>query len=137
MTISAFGEDSDTTEIEIEVDLEENFTLEDTGREMEVYEEFLEGYRKEFAFDHLVASFHAGGGELDLRWEERLDPKLIERRRDLLRASLPAAPGTRCGSRGTRQSTPRAASSCNSSCADRMPNRSSATASRRSRSSSA
>ncbi|MFT4542099.1 MAG: multidrug efflux pump subunit AcrB, partial [Planctomycetota bacterium] len=74
MTIAAFGQEEDLLELEIDVEVEDNFTLAETSEEFEKYEEFLEGYRDELGFAHLVVRFGSGGGELSIRWEDRLDP---------------------------------------------------------------
>jgi HAE1 family hydrophobic/amphiphilic exporter-1 len=95
MEITSFGEDEDTTELEIDVDLEANFTLEESSDEMAIYEELLEGYRGEFGYKNLIVRFHPGGGELGLRWAERQDPQYLTRLRQRLREELPKLPGHR------------------------------------------
>ena len=93
MTIAAFGQDKDTTEIQIRVDMEDNFTLEETSEEFDRYERLLNEYRDDFGFAHVVSRFRAGGGEIELRWDERQDPETLERYRDVLRAELPKLAG--------------------------------------------
>lgn len=95
MTMTAFGQDEDTSELALRVRMENNFTLEQTADEIEVYERSLETYRKELGFEHVVSRFGPGGGEIEVRWAERKDPKDLERIRDRLRRELPKVPGHR------------------------------------------
>ena len=95
MTMTAFGQDEDTSELAMRVRMERNFTLEETSDEMERYEVLLEGYREEFGFEHVVSRFGSGGGEIELRWTERQQPDELRGRRDQLRRELPRIPGHR------------------------------------------
>lgn len=95
MTMTAFGQDEDTSELPIRVRMERNFTLQETSDEMERYEALLEDYREEFGFEHVVSRFGSGGGEIELRWTERQGPEELGRRRDQLRRELPRIPGHR------------------------------------------
>jgi len=93
MTMTAFGQEEDTAQVEIDVDMEANFTLSEASREFERYEEFLEERREELGFEYLVVRFGADGGELSLRWTERMAPDEQQRVRELLRRELPRYPG--------------------------------------------
>ena len=93
MTMAAFGQDEDTSELAMQIKMERNFTLDETSREMQRYEDFLEGYREELGFTHLVSRFGEGGGELELRWDERQDPRDLDLLRARLRRELPRLPG--------------------------------------------
>jgi hydrophobic/amphiphilic exporter-1 (mainly G- bacteria), HAE1 family len=93
MTMTAFGQDEDTTELAIRVRMENNFTLSETSDEMLRYEDLLEGYREELGFAHIVSRFRPGSGEVELRWDERQDPEDLARHRDRLRKELPKIPG--------------------------------------------
>ena len=95
MAATAFGQEEDLTELEVDVELESNFTLAQASEEMRRYERTLEGLREEMGFAHLVVRFWAGGGEVGLRWKDRLDKKELEQHRDRLRAELPRYPGHR------------------------------------------
>ena len=93
--LTAFGDDEDTSELTIDVDLEDNFTLAQASREMNRYEEFVKPYKKEFGFENVVARFDAGGGDIDLRWPERIRPEELEAHRAKLRRELPKYAGHR------------------------------------------
>lgn len=93
MSMTAFGQDEDTSELALRVRMERNFTLEETSNEMERYEELLEEYREELDFAHVVSRFGSGGGEIELRWVERQDPEDLRLWRDRLRRELPSIPG--------------------------------------------
>ena len=96
MTMAAFGNDEDTSEIAIQIDMEDNFTLEETSDEIARYERVLEeAFRARLGVDHVVSRFGAGGGEIELRWRERQDMADLERWRTELRAGLPKLPGHR------------------------------------------
>ena len=95
MTMTAFGQDEDRSEVEVDIDPEDNFTLYETSQEFRRYEELLESYREELGYAHLVARFGAGGGEIGLRWAERQDPEFLKKVRERLRRELPRWPGHR------------------------------------------
>ena len=95
MEMTAFGEDEDTTELEIDIKMEDNFTLAETSDELAFYEDLLEPYRERFGFDHLVASFRPGRGDIELRWTERIDPEDFEAYREELRRVIPKRAGHR------------------------------------------
>lgn len=103
MKITAFGQDDETTELEIDVDLEDNFTLAQTSAEMECYEEFLEPYRERWGIAHIITHFWPAGGELQLRWDDRQDPQLLEARRRELRRDMPRHAGHRLRFSGEQQ----------------------------------
>lgn len=95
MTMTAFGQDEDTTELHVQVDMEDNFTFLETSQEFERYEALLEEYREPMGFQHVVVRFSPGEGSFELRWDERQDPDVLERHRERLRAELPRFPGHR------------------------------------------
>ncbi|QDV06487.1 Multidrug resistance protein MdtB [Planctomycetes bacterium Poly30] len=94
-SLTAFGDDEDTSELSFDVDLENNFTLGEASREIQRYEEFVEPLKEEMGFENVVARFDSGGGDVDLRWAERLDPKVLEAHRTRLRSILPKFAGHR------------------------------------------
>jgi len=98
--LTAFGEDEDTSELEFWVDLEDNFTLAEASDEFARYEELLEPYRDELGFENLVVRFSAGGGEVGMRWPERLAPDVIAEHRARMRRELPDFAGHRVRFRG-------------------------------------
>ncbi|MEM9803562.1 MAG: efflux RND transporter permease subunit, partial [Planctomycetota bacterium] len=99
-SLTAFGEDEDTSELEFWIDLEDNFTLSEASDEMLRYERFVEEFRDEMGFKNVVARFDPGGGEIELRWPERIAPKLLEGYRDRIRKRVPAHAGHRVYFRG-------------------------------------
>lgn len=102
-TLTAFGEDEDTSELSFWVDLEDNFTLREASEEMQRYEDFVQPYRETFGFENVVARFDSDSGEIDLRWPERIDPKLLDRYRKQLRRELPSYAGHRVYFRGQEE----------------------------------
>lgn len=91
--VTAFGRDGDTSQIEIDVELEDNFTLREASQEMQQYEDFLEPLREEYGFANLIVRFSSGGGEVSMRWKEAQDPGHLDSLRASLRENLPRYPG--------------------------------------------
>lgn len=95
MSVAAFGEDSNTARLSVQVDLEENFTLQEAADEMRHYETFFEDRRERIGFDHLALRFDTRGGRITLYWDTaqpRADYETLERD---LRRELVARPGQR------------------------------------------
>lgn len=102
-SLTAFGDDEDSSELSFWVDLEDNFTLRQASAEIQRYEDFVDGYQEELGFKNVIARFRAGGGELDLRWPEVIDPKLMDKHRARLRKELPSYAGHRVRFRGEEE----------------------------------
>lgn len=102
-SLTAFGEDEDSSELSFWVDLEDNFTLGQASAEIQRYESFVEGYKEELGFKNVIARFRSGGGEVDLRWPEVIDPKLLDKYRTRLRKELPSYAGHRVRFRGEEE----------------------------------
>ena len=102
-SLTAFGEDEDTSELSFWVDLEDNFTLREASEEMQRYERFVEPYKETFGFRNVVARFDSDSGEIDLRWPDRIDPKRLDRYRAQLRRELPSFAGHRVYFRGQEE----------------------------------
>ncbi len=94
-SLTAFGEEEDTSELSFDVDLEDNFTLGQASAELQRYEDFVKDYQEDMGFENIVARFDSGGGEIDLRWPERIDPKELDKHRTKLRGELPKFAGHR------------------------------------------
>jgi len=95
MSVAAFGEDSNTARLSVQVDLEENFTLQEAADEMRHYEGFFEARRERIGFDHLALRFDTRGGRITLYWDTavpRADYETLERD---VRRELVARPGQR------------------------------------------
>ena len=95
MTVAAFGEDENRGRIDVRIDLEDNFTLQEASEELGRYEELLDEHRPELAFDHISSRFYRGGGRLTLYWEEALTPEGIAAVRKRLKTIWPSVPGHR------------------------------------------
>ncbi len=92
---TSFESQENATELEIDVDLENNFTLGEASAEMRRYEEFLEPLREDIGFQNLIVRFRSDGGYLSLRWKEAQDIETMEELRKRLRRQLPRFPGHR------------------------------------------
>lgn len=93
MAVAAFGEDENTGRINLQVELEDNFTLAQAEREMRFYEGFFEERRASFAFDHLANRFDARGGRVSLYWEEPLSRERYRELENQIRRELAPPPG--------------------------------------------
>ena len=95
MSVAAFGEDSNTARLSVQVDLEENFTLQEAADEMRHYEQFFAERRERIGYDHLALRFDTRGGRITLYWDvaqPRMEYEALERD---LRRELVARPGQR------------------------------------------
>jgi HAE1 family hydrophobic/amphiphilic exporter-1 len=95
MSITSMGSEEDMTALEFDVELEKNFTLAQASAEMARYEDLLDPLRDELGFEHVIVRFWAGGGEVGLRWLDRLDQDFMTETRERLRRELPKFPGHR------------------------------------------
>ena len=93
MRMAAFGSDEETTELQIRVQMEDQVILEETSAEFERYENFIEGYREEYGFEHIVSRFGTGGGSIELRWNDRQKPEELRAFREILRNEMPRRAG--------------------------------------------
>jgi len=93
MTVAAFGSSEETTELQIRIQMEDQYVLEETSSEFERYENYLEGHREEYGFDHVVSRFGTGGGSIELRWDDRQNPEDLRAFRELLRREMPKRAG--------------------------------------------
>ena len=93
--VTTFGEDEDTSRLSFWVDLEDNFTLSEASEEIGRYERFVERYKGEFGFRNVIARFDPGGGEVEMRWPERIAPKQLDLYRARIRKELPQEAGHR------------------------------------------
>tara|TARA_R110002126_G_scaffold64513_6_gene165163 strand:+ start:5163 stop:8687 length:3525 start_codon:yes stop_codon:yes gene_type:complete len=81
------------SEIEVEVHLENGFTLWETSQEMARYEKVLEAHREELGFDSLIVRYGSRRAELGVAWKERMGRAELEVYRQRLREILPTFPG--------------------------------------------
>lgn len=93
--LTSFDSDESTDELEIDVDLEDNFTLSQISQEIGRYEDFIEPFREEWGYENLIARFGSGGGSVSIRWAEAQDPLKLAKLRKLIRRDLPRYPGHR------------------------------------------
>lgn len=93
MKVAAFGEDENTSRVRVEVDLEDNFTLEQAEQEMAHYERFFQDRKQRWGFQHMGCRFDKDGGRIDAYW----DGRRTREQRDLvlkdMRENLHALPG--------------------------------------------
>lgn len=95
MAVTPFGQDSNTSRLSVQVELEENFTLAQASDEMRFYESFFEERRERMGFDHIAARFDARNGRITLYWDTALARPLHEALQREIRTSLVARPGQR------------------------------------------
>jgi HAE1 family hydrophobic/amphiphilic exporter-1 len=95
MNVAAFGEDSNTARLSVQVDLEENFTLQEAADEMRHYESFFEERRESIGFDHLALRFDTRGGRITLYWDTAIPREEYESIERGLRRDVVARPGQR------------------------------------------
>jgi len=95
MSMAAFGREEEASEIEIRLDMEDNFTLQEASEEFAHYEAILEQRREEWGYENLVARFGLGGGSLEMKWGEMPDPDHMQRIRSSLRDVLEDRPGVK------------------------------------------
>lgn len=93
MEVAAFGQDENAGRIDMEVVLEDNFTLVESSQEFARYERWLEGLREELGFSHLSCRFRSNSGSLTLWWEEAQDADVLEDTTARLRETQPQLPG--------------------------------------------
>ncbi|MFT7667391.1 MAG: multidrug efflux pump subunit AcrB [Planctomycetota bacterium] len=93
MTVAAFGEDESRSELEMRIELEDNFTLREASREMERYEDIFNAHQAELGFDHLSCRFDNDSGNMSLYWDEALSEDEMDSRRKRVKDLCPALPG--------------------------------------------
>jgi hydrophobic/amphiphilic exporter-1 (mainly G- bacteria), HAE1 family len=69
MSISSFGQDENTNRLDLQIRLEDNFTLWEAEEEMAQYEKLLEERRERYGFAHLAERFDQTGGRFSLYWD--------------------------------------------------------------------
>lgn len=93
MRVAAFGEDESRGRIELDVELEDNFTLAEASDEFRRYETWLEGLREELGFKHVSCRFRADSGSLELWWEDAQSEEFMDEARARLRETQPELAG--------------------------------------------
>lgn len=93
MTVTPFGEDSNTDYLEFDVEFSSDFDLSESSEQMGRYEDWLVARQAELGFDHYACNFSREGGEIELFWDDRQPPSRLEKLRDRLHAELPQLPG--------------------------------------------
>ena len=100
MEITPFLQDEDGGQIQVYVELEANFTLQEAAAEMARYEEHFSALREDYGFVNLVCDFRESGGEVSMYWEARQDPEYLEELRRRVREEVPRYPGHSIRMRG-------------------------------------
>lgn len=92
MEVAAFGQEESTNYIEMDVELQADFTLAEASDEFARYEAFFAGKKGVYGFANLSAQFAETGGELGLWWEEPAGAEHMEWVRKDIRTTLPRWP---------------------------------------------
>ncbi|MCA9001463.1 MAG: efflux RND transporter permease subunit, partial [Planctomycetes bacterium] len=94
LQLTSFGNDEDTSELEIRIQLEPNFTLYQASGEMRKYEEYFQGRKQELGFEHVSARFHSTRGRISLHFAQgTMDKDSMALLRYRLEKELPKFPG--------------------------------------------
>jgi len=93
MSVAAFGQGDDSGRIDIEVILEDNFTLGEAAAEFTRYEVWLEGLREELGFNHVSCRFRSNSGSLSIYWNESQSEELLKLATARIRETQPVLPG--------------------------------------------
>jgi HAE1 family hydrophobic/amphiphilic exporter-1 len=89
MKVAAFGQDDNRSRVNLWVELEENFTIDQAETEMMRYEAFLDAKRGEYGFQRLADRFGTTGGRISLYWEKPQAREKIEGIQKELQKTLP------------------------------------------------
>ncbi|MCC6408293.1 MAG: efflux RND transporter permease subunit [Planctomycetes bacterium] len=100
MSVAAFGEDEDNARISLNVELEDNFDLNEAEQELLAYERFFDARKAEFGFEHVANRFDRHSGRFTLYWESAVPPKRMEELRRRVLAEAPRLPGHKLSMRG-------------------------------------
>lgn len=95
MAVTPFGQDSNTSRLSVQVELEENFTLAQASDEMRTYEAFFEERRERLGLAHIASRFDARNGRITLYWDTALPRAEHEALQREIRTTLVARPGQR------------------------------------------
>lgn len=93
MEVAAFGQDDDQGRLEMEIVLENNFTLREASEEFRKYEVWLDGMRDELGFEHVSCRFRPESGSLTLWWEESQPKEKLDDALARLRQTQPQLAG--------------------------------------------
>lgn len=69
MKVAAFGQDENTSRVGVDVELEDNFTLDQAETEILHYERFFESRREQYGFQHMACRFDKDGGRVNVYWD--------------------------------------------------------------------
>jgi multidrug efflux pump subunit AcrB len=95
MSVAAFGQDENRTQVRVRVELEDNFTLAQAADELRPYEEFLDTKRAQYGFQRIGVRFTRLSGSLRLYWDERQKRAHLDEVTRDLQAHLPRLSGHR------------------------------------------
>ncbi|MCP5022381.1 MAG: efflux RND transporter permease subunit [bacterium] len=94
LEMTSFGQDEDSSELVMRVDLEPNFTLYETSQELRKYEQYFEERREELGFEHISARFRATRGRLSLHFPQgSMDKEQMKALKYQLQGEVPRFPG--------------------------------------------
>ena len=93
LNLVGFGQDEELSQVEIHVDLEDNFTLAEVSDEMRIYEDALALYKEKYGFRNVGVRFGRDSGHITLYWQKRQTQAHLESLRAELREELPRLAG--------------------------------------------
>ncbi len=94
LEMTSFGQDEDSAELVMRVNLEQNFTLYETSEEMRKYEQYFEKRREELDFEHVSARFRATRGRISLHFAQgSMDKEQMQALKYQLQREMPRFPG--------------------------------------------
>ena len=95
MNVAAFGQEGNTSRLNVAIDLEENFTLAQSEGEMEHYERWFLARKSAWAFDHIANRFDTRSGRITLYWDNAVPRERYDALERSVREELVARPGHR------------------------------------------
>lgn len=93
MKVASFAQDESRARINIYVQLEDNFTLQQASTEMKRYEDLLESKKADWGHARVSDRFSRNGGRLSLYWDAPQPQERFERIRRELDEALPKLAG--------------------------------------------
>ncbi len=93
LSITSFGEDENRSRVEVNVSLEDNFTLRQASDELAKYEGLLEEHHEELGFSHVSTRFNSRGGRLTIYWSDSQSPDRMVEIRSYMKELWPELPG--------------------------------------------
>ena len=93
LELGSFGQDENLAQIELHIDIEDNFTLADVSDELRIYEEALAEYQDSYGFINVGVRFSRDSARITLYWKDRQTRLHLDSLRSELRTGLPKLAG--------------------------------------------